>query len=123
MKPTTGYYVQKLYGQNTGDHYIPSQINLDNQDNRVKLRVGSSIVRDSKTGDVIVKLVNLLPVSVETEVQLLGIDGIQPSATRTVLAGAPETTPLPVTDMVEAGTNFKQQLPAYSFTVIRLKTK
>ena len=50
VRPTTGYYVQKLYGQNAGDHYIPSQINLDNQDGRVKLRVGSSIVRDSKTG-------------------------------------------------------------------------
>lgn len=49
---------------------FPSQIILDNQDNRVKLRIGSSIVRDSKTGDVIVKLVNLLPVSVETEIQL-----------------------------------------------------
>lgn len=123
VKPTTGYYVQKLYGQHAGDHYIPSQISLDNQDSRVKLRVGSSIVRDSKTGDVIVKLVNMLPVSIETEVQLPGIDGIQSSATRTVLAGAPETTPLPVTDTIEAGANFKQQLPAYSFTVIRLKTQ
>ena len=123
VKPTTGYYVQKLYGQNAGDHYIPSQINLDNQDGRVKLRVGSSIVRDSKTGDVIVKLVNLLPVSIETDVRLPGMDGIQSSATRTVLAGAPETTPLPVTDTIEAGTSFKQELPAYSFTVIRLKTQ
>ena len=123
VKPTTGYYVQKLYGQHAGDHYIPSQISLDHQDSRVKLRVGSSIVRDSKTGDVIVKLVNMLPVSIETEVQLPGIDGIQSSATRTVLAGAPETTPLPVTDTIEAGANFKQQLPAYSFTVIRLKTQ
>lgn len=35
VKPTTGYYVQKLYGQNAGSHYIPSQIILDNQDNRV----------------------------------------------------------------------------------------
>lgn len=86
VRPTTGYYVQKLYGQNAGDHYIPSQINLDNQDGRVKLRVGSSIVRDSKTGDVIVKLVNLLPVSIETDVRLPGMDGIQSSATRTVLA-------------------------------------
>ena len=123
VRPTTGYYVQKLYGQNAGDHYIPSQINLDNQDSRVKLRVGSSIVRDSKTGDVIVKLVNLLPVSIETDVRLSGMDGIQSSATRTVLAGAPETTPLPVTDTIEAGTSFKQELPAYSFTVIRLKTQ
>ncbi|MDC2231869.1 alpha-L-arabinofuranosidase C-terminal domain-containing protein [Bacteroides thetaiotaomicron] len=123
VRPTTGYYVQKLYGQNAGDHYIPSQINLDNQDGRVKLRVGSSIVRDSKTGDVIVKLVNLLPVSIETDVRLPGMDGIQSSATRTVLAGAPETTPLPVTDTIEAGTSIKQELPAYSFTVIRLKTQ
>ena len=123
VRPTTGYYVQKLYGQHAGDHYIPSQINLDNQDSRVKLRVGSSIVRDSKTGDVIVKLVNLLPVSIETDVRLPGMDGIQSSATRTVLAGAPETTPLPVTDTIEAGTSFKQELPAYSFTVIRLKTQ
>ena len=123
VRPTTGYYVQKLYGQHAGDHYIPSQINLDNQDGRVKLRVGSSIVRDSKTGDVIVKLVNLLPVSIETDVRLPGMDGIQSSATRTVLAGAPETTPLPVTDTIEAGTSFKQELPAYSFTVIRLKTQ
>lgn len=123
VRPTTGYYVQKLYGQNAGDHYIPSQINLDNQDSRVKLRVGSSIVRDSKTGDVIVKLVNLLPVSIETDVRLPGMDGIQSSATRTVLAGAPEATPLPVADTIEAGTSFKQELPAYSFTVIRLKTQ
>jgi len=89
----------------------------------VKLRIGSSIVRDSKTGDVIVKLVNLLPVSVETEIQLPGIGSVQPSAVRTVLAGVPESTPLPVTDTIEVGANFKQQLPAYSFTVIRLKTK
>ena len=123
VRPTTGYYVQKLYGQHAGDHYIPSQVNLDNQDSRVKLRVGSSIVRDSKTGDVIVKLVNLLPVSIETDVRLPGVDGIQSSATRTVLAGAPEATPLPVTDTIEAGTSFKQELPAYSFTVIRLKTQ
>ena len=123
VRPTTGYYVQKLYGQHAGDHYIPSQVNLDKQDSRVKLRVGSSIVRDSKTGDVIVKLVNLLPVSIETDVRLPGMDGIQSSATRTVLAGAPEATPLPVTDTIEAGTSFKQELPAYSFTVIRLKTQ
>ena len=123
VRPTTGYYVQKLYGQHAGDHYIPSQVNLDNQDSRVKLRVGSSIVRDGKTGDVIVKLVNLLPVSIETDVRLPGMDGIQSSATRTVLAGAPEATPLPVTDTIEAGTSFKQELPAYSFTVIRLKTQ
>lgn len=123
VKPTTGYYVQKLYGQNAGDSYIPSEVRLDNPDSRVKIRIGSSIVRDSKTGDWIVKLVNFLPVGVEADIHLPGIGTVHPSAERTVLTGAPEATPLPVTDTVEVGESFKQQLPAYSFTVIRLKIK
>lgn len=122
VKPTTGYYVQKLYGQNAGDEYIPSLVKLDNQDQRVKIRFGSSIVRDSKTGDWMVKLVNFLPVSVEADINLPGVGTLETSAERTVLTGAPESTPLPVTDTVEVGESFKQQLPAYSFTVIRLKT-
>lgn len=123
VKPTTGYYVQKLYGQNAGDSYIPSEVRLDNPDSRVKIRIGSSIVRDSKTGDWIVKLVNFLPVGVEADIHLPGIGTVHPSAERTVLTGAPEATPLPVTDTIEVGESFKQQLPAYSFTVIRLKIK
>lgn len=123
VKPTTGYYVQKLYGQNAGDSYIPSVVRLDNPDSRVKIRIGSSIVRDSKTGDWIVKLVNFLPVGVEADIHLPGIGTVHPSAERTVLTGAPEATPLPVTDTIEVGESFKQQLPAYSFTVIRLKIK
>lgn len=123
VKPTTGYYVQKLYGQNAGDSYIPSVVRLDNPDSRVKIRIGSSIVRDSKTGDWIVKLVNFLPVGVEADIHLPGIGTVHPSAERTVLTGAPEATPLPVTDTIEVGESFKEQLPAYSFTVIRLKIK
>lgn len=123
VKPTTGYYVQKLYGQNAGDSYIPSVVRLDNPDSRVKIRIGSSIVRDSKTGDWIVKLVNFLPVGVEADIHLPGIGTVHPSAERTVLTGAPEATPFPVTDTIEVGESFKEQLPAYSFTVIRLKIK
>ncbi|WP_294471862.1 alpha-L-arabinofuranosidase C-terminal domain-containing protein [uncultured Bacteroides sp.] len=122
VKPTTGYYVQKLYGQNVGDSYIPSEVRLDNPDSRVKIRIGSSIVRDTKTGDWIVKLVNFLPVGVEADIHLPGIGTVHPSAERTVLTGAPEATPLPVTDTIEIGESFKQQLPPYSFTVIRQKT-
>lgn len=122
VKPTTGYYVQKLYGQHAGDTYIPSHVQLDNPDRRVKLRIGSSIVRDSHTGDWIVKLVNFLPVSVEADILLPNIGTVRPSAQRTVLTGTPESTPLPVTDTINVGENFQQQLPAYSFTVIRVKT-
>lgn len=123
VKPTTGYYVQQLYGQNSGDRYIPSQIKLDNKDEHVKIRIASSIVQDSKTGDIIVKLVNLLPVIVDADIHLLGIDTIQSSAVRTVLSGSLEETPVPISDTIKVGRNFQQHLPAYSFTVIRIKTK
>ncbi|WP_279114079.1 alpha-L-arabinofuranosidase C-terminal domain-containing protein, partial [Bacteroides acidifaciens] len=121
VKPTTGYYVQKLYGQNAGNEYLPSKITLDNKDDKVQKRFASSIVRDSASGDVIVKLVNLLPVEVNTHVDLSGIGVIQPSAKRTVLTGKPADTPLPVEDTVEVAEKFDCQLPAYSFTVIRIK--
>ena len=121
VKPTTGYYVQKLYGQNAGNEYLPSKITLDNRDDQVRKRIASSIVRDSASGDVIVKLVNLLPVEVNTNVDLSGIGAIQSSAKRTVLTGKPADTPLPVEDTMEVAEMFDYQLPAYSFTVIRIK--
>ena len=121
VKPTTGYYVQKLYGQNAGNEYLPSKITLDNRDDQVRKRIAASIVRDSASGDVIVKLVNLLSVEVNTNVDLSGIGAIQSSAKRTVLTGKPADTPLPVEDTMEVAEKFDYQLPAYSFTVIRIK--
>ena len=121
VKPTTGYYVQKLYGQNAGNEYLPSKITLDNRDDLVRKLIASSIVRDSASGDVIVKLVNLLSVEVNTNVDLSGIGAIQSSAKRTVLTGKPTDTPLPVEDTMEVAEKFDYQLPAYSFTVIRIK--
>ena len=121
VKPTTGYYVQKLYGQNAGNEYLPSKIVLDNKDDKVRKRFASSFVRDSVSGDVIVKLVNLLPVEVNTNVDLSGIGAVQPSAKRTVLTGKPTDTPLPVEDRIQIAEKFDCNLPAYSFTVIRIQ--
>ena len=67
MKPTVGYYAQQMYGQNAGSEYIASSVTLDNAQDAVKKRVGVSVVRDGKTGDMIVKLVNLLPVAVNAQ--------------------------------------------------------
>ena len=121
VKPTTGYYVQKLYGQHAGNEFLPSKIDLDNRDESVQKRFASSIVRDEKSGDIIVKLVNLLPVAVNTTVNLPGVGAVQPIAQRTVLAGNPTDTPLPIEDSIAVAEHFDCQLPAYSFTVIRVK--
>ena len=82
VKPTVGYYTQQMYGQNSGNEYIASEVKLDNSWDAVKKRVGVSVVKDSRTGDYIVKLVNMLPVEVSAQVKLNGMSLTHPSATK-----------------------------------------
>ena len=124
VKPTVGYYTQQLYGQNAGDVYLPTEVSLTDANEEVKQRVAVSIVRDSKSNDLIVKIVNMLPVAINTTVNLEGAGTFKTSATRSVLTGAPNSkTAKPVTDTVTVGTTFPCSVPAYSFTLIRLKNK
>ena len=90
VKPTVGYYTQQMYGQNPGNEYIASEVELDNGWDAVKKRVGVSVVKDTRTGDYIVKLVNMLPVEVSAQVKLEDVVLTNPSATKTVLAGDPK---------------------------------
>lgn len=124
VKPTVNYYVQKLYGQNAGDLYIASDVKLSDNKDEVRKRMAVSVIRDSKTNDLIVKLVNLLPVAVNTQVKLEGVGNIQPSAVKTVLTGdINDKKAKPEVGTIAVGKDFTCFLPAYSFTVIRMKTK
>ena len=82
VKPTVGYYAQQMYGQNAGSEYIASSVTLDNAQDAVKKRIGVSVVRDGKTGDMIVKLVNLLPVAVNAQVELPSLEGMNTTAVK-----------------------------------------
>ena len=121
VKPTVGYYAQQMYGQNAGSEYIASSVTLDNAQDAVKKRIGVSVVRDGKTGDMIVKLVNLLPVAVNAQVELPSLEGMNTTAVKTVLAGKPTDQQVrPVSGTMEVSEKFGYELPAYSFTVIRI---
>lgn len=121
VKPTVGYYAQQMYGQNAGSEYIASSVTLDHAEDAVKKRVSVSVVRDGKTGDMIVKLVNLLPVGVNARMELPSLEGMNTTATKTVLAGKPtDKTARPVVGTMEVDEKFAYELPAYSFTVIRI---
>lgn len=121
VKPSPGYYTQQMYGQNVGDEYIASEITLDNTQKAVSNRIGVSVVRDSKSGDVIVKLVNMLPVSVNTNVSLTAFGNMNTKAQMTLLSGTPHDKKVsPVKGTIEVNENFFYQMPAYSFTVIRI---
>ena len=121
VKPTVGYYAQQMYGQNAGSEYIASSVTLDNAQDAVKKRIGVSVVRDGKTGNMIVKLVNLLPVAVNAQVELPSLEGMNTTAVKTVLAGKPTDQQVrPVSGTIEVSEKFGYELPAYSFTVIRI---
>jgi len=123
VKPTVGYYVQQLYGENAGHVYIPSTITLSDPKESVKKRIAVSIVRDEQTDDLIVKWVNLLPVAVRTTTDLTAFISEELRAIQTVLQGDPtDKQARPVRSTVHVQPQFKMDLPPYSFTVLRLKT-
>lgn len=128
VRPTVDYYVQQLYGNNSGDRYIPSEVTLTetgkpvtNAD--VSKRFAVSSVTDSATGDLIVKLANLLPVEVSTAIDMPDGEKSAASApsevTVTTLAGAPDDDKArPVTTRMAIGSPLT--LKPYSFTVLRI---
>ena len=111
-----------MYGQNPVSEYLSSTVKLNNGWDAVKKRVGVSVVKDINTGDYIVKLVNMLPVEVSSQVKLDGATLVNPSATKTILTGDPKDRGAKPasSDFKVEGNDFSYSMPAYSFTVIRI---
>lgn len=129
VKPTANYYVQRAFGQNSGDTYIYSDVfvDLDNVKGAARKdipnRIDKSVVTDSSTGDMIIKMVSMLPCV--TNVTLEGIGSEQRNAKVSVLSsvGAPDkerqwTADTTCDITVKDGTVVT--LPSYSFVVIRI---
>ncbi|MCC9135606.1 alpha-L-arabinofuranosidase C-terminal domain-containing protein [Pontibacter silvestris] len=124
VKPTVDYYVQKLYSLNSGDTYVPAKVELTEKQENVQKRIGVSVVQDTRSKDLIVKLVNLLPVDVNSALDLSAFNMAGKEATLTVLQGKPtDENVMPKESTVQVSEKLKYQLPAYSFSVIRIKTK
>ena len=146
IRPTANYYVQKAFGQNGGDTYVYSSINADytpvveakDRNGRplpkrsvkaIENRIDKSVVIDSKTGDVIIKLVSLLPEDVAVNIAL---GKSFPKANMTVLkSGYDAISGMQSPDAIKewesmdsqkikADNNLSVNLPAYSMVVIRL---
>ncbi len=126
VRPTTDYHTMRLYGENSGSRYLKNEFHVDTDNEKVAARVGASVVKDEETGDIIVKLVNMLPVETTIDVDLKKFfpDGQGAvNSVRTVMNGAPSQEKASIkTDRVSlASPFFSIPLPAYSFTVLRIK--
>lgn len=119
---TSGYQVQKLFGNYSGTEYLPSLVQLAKPDADVQHRIGSSVVKDATTGDLIVKLVNVLPVSNSVEV-CLPVEAVSAVEAK-LLTGKLEDTNTVAVDFNGVsvdGSKIALEMPAYSFVVVRVK--
>ena len=122
VKPAPSYYTQMLAGQNSGIRYLPADVSIEGKVSEdVTLRVGSSVV-EAENGDLIIKLVNLLPEPVDMGVSLgSAAKDYSSQAKVSVLTGKPDDkSAQPTYSNINIGEKFDYKLPAYSFSVIRL---
>ena len=125
--PTVNYYVQKMFSTNQGDTYFGNVISKDPTDSTL----AGSCVKDSRTGDIILKLVNAGSVEKSLKVNLSGFKNIIPQATKTVLTGSADSANsfekpdavIPVSSDISVKRSFDYAVPPMSLTVIRIKAK
>ena len=109
-----------LFGNNAGNEYLPSNMQLTSDDEAVKKRLGVSVVRNTADGTVIIKMVNLLPVPTSIKLEP-GSLGAGTKTERLVLKGQPgdKEVRVQVTAMPVAN-ELTDILAPYSFTVYKL---
>ena len=125
--PTTNYFVQKMFSANRGDYYFDKVITKDEKDSNL----AASCVQDSKTGDIILKLVNYGNSVKPMKINLAKFGKIAAEGEQSVLAGSPDAENtfgntqniLPVNSVIKIGKSLDYSVPAMSLTVIRIKTK
>lgn len=124
--PTPNYYVQKMFMTNHGDYYFDKVISKDDTNSSL----ASSCVQDSKTGDVILKMVNFSNTAKSMKVNLSGFKNIITDADQEIFSGNPDAentfenlqSVVPVKSAFKAGKSFEYSTAAMSLTIIRIKT-
>lgn len=124
---TPNFYVQKMFSVNQGDYYFENVITKNDTDSTLCV----SCVQDSKSGDIILKMVNYSTMAKSLKVNLSPFKSIVFNAEQTVLSGAADAentfensqNVIPVKSTVKIKKVFDYSAPAMSLTVIRIKTQ
>jgi alpha-L-arabinofuranosidase len=117
------YYVQVMFDQAHGDVVLPTTLQTSGGS-----QLYQSVTRDSRSGTIYLKLVNMAGTVQPVHVTLNGVRGIKPTAQASVLtSSSPQDTNtlsdpakiVPVTNKVNGlGPSFDLQLSPYSITVL-----
>ncbi len=123
---SANYHVQRLFGQNSGDSCLATTIEPAARPGPL----AASAVRDSKSGHLIIKIVNGADTAAVLNVALAGLAAGEVQATRTVLTGASpdsfneDSQPpavKPVAAEIALKPVFEYEAPAHSLTVFRVR--
>lgn len=113
--PTASYEVQKLFGNNAGDQMLP--VNLP-----PSKETTASCVRDSKTGEVILKIVTRSDVSQQVALDLSAVLKQPGNATVFTFSGDPDVEKATLaTDTMPLDGKVELTLPRHSLTILRVK--
>ena len=122
---TLNYTVQELFSRNRGDLSLPTTLTPAPG----PTHLAASAVRDRRTGDIILKLVNGDNAPHALILQFAGTHPLPATATRTIFAspsadsvnedGAPPAV-TPQTSVIPLGPELSYHAPANSLTILRL---
>ena len=119
---TPNYYIQHLFSNNAGDRYYAGIVSLDNEVN-----TGASCVKDSKTGDIIIKLVNAGENKVKAKASIASLVAPHANAAVTVLTENTTGKNAPAvaiaTSQLEAGKVINYEVAPRSVVLIRVPAK
>lgn len=132
--PTLSYHVQKLFGNNAGDVYLDTTDDTGEPAPGEAADFAASTVRDSATGDIIIKFVSNAPTARTVAINLRNLDlsKYAVTAARTVLASddpdilndrAHPDALLPKTTTLAVGRTITCEAPANSLTIVRLSAR
>jgi len=118
------YYVFQIFSRNLGDDILPAET--------ADSSVQSAATRNSRTGEIFLKLVNPQPTPEQLNIHLKGIASLNSKATALTLAANPEDTNsitepkkvIPVeTTVRDLKPDFVYPMPPHSVVVLKLKSR
>ena len=118
---SNSYRILKMFAESAGDQYIATRLDVGSTDEFDLKRVGASVLRDTKSGDVFVKVTNMTgrPAAIDID---LGGQSVSENATLSSYSAKSLDDMDPVMDSKPFKGGSKMQLAAgpYSLNIIRL---
>ncbi|TJZ52457.1 alpha-L-arabinofuranosidase [Sphingobacterium olei] len=124
VKPTVGYEVQKLFGEHVGTHYVNSTNRIHSTDFKVTNRIATSVVWNENNSELILKMVNMLPVTVDVVIDTAHLISFDANIEKTELSDVPSSKiAKPSKSVVDLQHLNQLRLQPYSLTVFKLIKK